>query len=127
MTPTFMNAFCEAFAHAKNKSRGCTPPLVECIAKVQLSCVQIRECDKWTAIQPCICQPRRSHGWLVRDRLGPEKPVKGVWHDQRTNSSLPYCRYAGIVLLKERNVSNSLIILQDMWVKDFIYIALVCK
>ena len=42
MTPTFMNAFCEAFAHAQNKPRGCTPPLVEWIDIDQLSCVQIK-------------------------------------------------------------------------------------
>ena len=42
MTTTFMNAFCEAFAHAQNKPRGCTPPFVECIGIVQLSCVQIK-------------------------------------------------------------------------------------
>ena len=59
--------------------------------------------------------------------LGPKRPIKGVLHGQLANSSLPYCRYAGIVLLDERNVSNSLINLQDMWVKAFIYIALVCK
>ena len=47
---------------------------------------------------------------------------KGVWHDQLANSSLPSCRYAGIVLLIEKIVSNSLIILQDMRVKDFICI-----
>ena len=43
------------------------------------------------------------------------------------NRSLPYCRYADIVLLKEKIVSNSLLDLQDMWVKDFIHISLACK
>ena len=43
------------------------------------------------------------------------------------NSSLPYCRYGGIVLLEKNIVSNSPIDLQDMWVKDLIHIALVCK
>ena len=51
----------------------------------------------------------------------------GVWHDQLANSSLPYCRYAGIVLLEEKLVSNSPIDWQDMFVKDFIHIALACK
>ena len=42
-------------------------------------------------------------------------------------ASLSYCRYAGIVLLEERNVFNSLINLQDMWAQNLIYIVLVCK
>ena len=42
MTNAFMNAFCEAFAHAQNKP-WVLPPLVECIGIVQLSCVQIKE------------------------------------------------------------------------------------
>ena len=71
-------------------------------------------------------QPRVSQGWPIGDGSGPRRPVKGVKHDQLANSSLPYCRYAGIVLLEEKIVSNSLINLQDMWVKDFIYIALAC-
>ena len=39
------------------------------------------------------------------------------------------CHSAGIwhCLDGKENVSNSLINLQDMWVKDFIYIALACK
>ena len=42
------------------------------------------------------------------------------------NSSLPYSRYLGIVLLEEIIVSNSPIDWQDLGVKDFIHIALVC-
>ena len=38
-----------------------------------------------------------------------------------------YCRYAGIVLLEEKFVSNGLIDLQDMWVTDYIHIALASK
>ena len=38
-----MNAFYEAFKHAQNKPRGCTPSFGECIGVVQLSCVQIKE------------------------------------------------------------------------------------
>ena len=52
--------------------------------------------------------------------MGPRRPVKGAY-DQNANSSLPYCRYAGIVLLEEKVVSNILIDLQD------IHIALACK
>ena len=51
----------------------------------------------------------------------------GVWHDQLTNSSLPYCRYGGIVLLEKKIVSNSQIDWQGMFVKDFNHIALACK
>ena len=45
-------------------------------------------------------------------------------HDMASLKTIPYHI---AVLLEERNVSNSLINLQDMWVKDVIYIALVCK
>ena len=51
----------------------------------------------------------------------------GVWHGQLANSSLPYCWYAGIVLLEEKIVPNILIDWQDMYVKAFIHIALACK
>ena len=57
----------------------------------------------------------------------PEGQSSGYDMTSAANSSLPYCRYAEIVLLKENIVSNSLINLQDMWVKDVIYIALACK
>ena len=50
-----------------------------------------------------------------------------IWHDQLANSSLPYRRYAAIVLLEEKIVTKSLINLQGMWVKEFIYIALASK
>ena len=61
MTATFMNAFYEAFAHATKKrgvvprgfctclkeAWGCTPPLMEYIAIVQLASVQIWELCSW--------------------------------------------------------------------------------
>ena len=47
--------------------------------------------------------------------------------DQLANSPLPYCRYGGIVFLGAKIVSNIRIDWQDMWVKDFIHIALVCN
>ena len=50
-------------------------------------------------------------------------------YDMTSLQTVP-CHIAGmleLILLKEKIVSNSLIILQDMWVKDFIYIALACK
>ena len=50
-----------------------------------------------------------------------------VWHDQLANSSLPYCRYAGIVLLEEKIDFNSPTARQDMFVKDFIHIELAWK
>ena len=52
---------------------------------------------------------------------------QGVWHGKLANSSLPYCRYAGIVLLEEKIVSNGLIDWHNMCVKAFIHIALACK
>ena len=50
-------------------------------------------------------------------------------YDMTSLQTVP-CHTAGmleLILLKEKIVSNSLIIWQDMWDKDFIYIALVCK
>ena len=118
------------FAHAQNKPGVVPHPSRNALTMFNYLVFKLRKCDRLVAIQPCICQLRRSQGWPIRDWLGPEShegPVKGVWHDQLANSSLPYCRYAGIVFMEERNVSNSLINLQYLWVKDFIYIALVCK
>ena len=68
--------------------------------------------------------PKSGQSEMDRD---PEGQLRGEWHDQLANSSLPFCRDTGIVLLEEKIVSNSLINLQDMWVKYFIYIALACK
>ena len=42
-------------------------------------------------------------------------------------ASLPYCRYAGIVLLEKKIVSNILIDWHDMCVKAFIHKALAFK
>ena len=48
-------------------------------------------------------------------------------YDMASLRTVP-CHTAGmLVLLEERNVYNSPIYLQDKWVQDFIYIALVCK
>ena len=55
----------------------------------------------------------------------PEGQLRG--YDMTSLQTVPsYCRYAGIVLLEEKLVSNSVINLQDKWVKEFIYIALAC-
>ena len=52
----------------------------------------------------------------------PEGQSRG--YDMTSLQTVP-CHIAGI--LEENIVSNSLINLQDMWVKDFIYIALACN
>ena len=88
---------------------------------------KFRKCGSWEGIRSCISRPRISQGWPIVDGSGLVRPVKGVGHNQLTNSSLPYCRYAGIVLLEEKIASNRLINFQDMWVEDFIYIVLACK
>ena len=62
--------------------------------------------------------------YLTGGGSGSRRPVKMVWHDQLANSSLPCCKYGSIDLLEKKIVSNSLIELQDIWVKDFINIAL---
>ena len=85
------------------------------------------KCGSWREVQSCIHMPRIPQGWPIGDGSGPGRPVKEVCHDQLANRSLPYYRYTGTVSLEEKIVSTSLIHLQDMWVKDFIYIALVCK
>ena len=59
--------------------------------------------------------------------IGTSEAGQGVWHGQLANSSLPYCRYADIVLLEEKMVSNILIDWHGMCVKAFIHIALACK
>ena len=57
----------------------------------------------------------------------PEGQSRG--YDITSLQTVP-CHIAGMLILsywKRKNVSNSQIVLQDMWVKDFIHIALVCK
>ena len=100
---------------------------MEYIAIVQPASVQNGKCGSWRGIQSCIHRPRIPEGWPIGDGSGPGRLVKGVCHDQLANSSLPYCRYTGTVLLEKKIVSISLIHLQDMCVKDFIDIALICK
>ena len=56
----------------------------------------------------------------------PGRPAKE--YDMTSLQTVPcQCRYAGIVLLEENFVSNSLIDLQDLWVKALIHIALASK
>ena len=74
----------------------------------------------------CTSRYRISQRWSIGDGCRSRRPVKGVWHDQLSNSSLPYCRYGGIVLLEEKIVSSP-IGWQYMWMKAFIHIALACK
>ena len=64
--------------------------------------------NSWEGIRSCIRWPRISLGWPIGDGSGSGRPVKGY-----DITSLPYCRYTGIVLLEEKIVSNSVIDLQD--------------
>ena len=59
--------------------------------------------------------------------IGTLETDQGVCHGQLANSSLPYRRYADIVLLEDKIVSNILIDWHDMCVKAFIHLALACK
>ena len=128
MTATLMNAFSEAFCACLKEASGCTPsPSWNTLPLLNQLVFKFRKCGSWEGIRSCISRPRISQGWPIGDGSGLVRPVKGVGHNQLTNSSLPYCRYAGIVLLEEKIASNRLINLQDMWMKDFIYIALACK
>ena len=128
MTATFMNAFCEPFAHAQKKPWVVpTPSLVECIAYCSTSlCSNLGKCGGWEEIRSCTHQPRLSQGWSI-SWIWTWEAGQGVWHSQLANSSLPYCRYAGICLLEEKIVSNILRDWQGMCVKAFIHIALACK
>ena len=70
--------------------------------------------------------------WPIGDVPAPRRSFKAVliasipdlctltYYDM---TSLPYCRYADFVLLEEKIVTKGLINLQDMWAKEFIYIA----
>ena len=99
------------------------PRLVECIATVQPASFPIRE--MWRLGRDTIMYPpdqiiQGVVDWLL---FRTRKASQGVWHDQLSNSSLPYCRYVAIVLREEKIVSNSLTDWQDTWVKAFIHIA----
>ena len=59
--------------------------------------------------------------------IGIRKASQGGMKLLACKQFLGILQVAGIVLLGEEIVSNSLINLQDMWVKDFILIALACK
>ena len=62
MTNAFMNAFCEAFTHAQNKPWVVPHPSWNALALFNYLVFKLRKCDRWVAIQPCICQPRTSQG-----------------------------------------------------------------
>ena len=62
MTNAFMNAFCEAFAHAQNKPWVLPHPSWNALALFNYLVFKLRKCDRWVAIQPCIYQPRKSQG-----------------------------------------------------------------
>ena len=59
-------------------------------------------------------------GVIDQSLIGTWEADQGVRHGQLANSSLPHCRYAGIVLLEEKIVSNILIDWYGMSVKAFI-------
>ena len=123
-----MNAFYEPFAHALKKPGVVPhPPLMKCIAIVQPASFRIRE--TWRRGKDTIMNPPTKiiPGVVDLRWIRTLKASQGVWHDQLSNSSLSYCRYAGIVLLEEKIVSNSLINWQDMWIGAFINITLACK
>ena len=86
-----MNAFCEASAHAQNKPGVVPHPSWNALALFNYPVLKLKKCDRWVAIQPCICQPRRSQGWSIRDWLGPERPFKGVY-------SWPACEQFLVIL-----------------------------
>ena len=110
------------------RSLGLYPtPLVECIAIFNQLVFQFGKCGSFEGMQSRRISLEYPRGGQFADGLRPGRPVKGVWHDQLANSSLPSCIYAGIVLLEEKLVFNSLKDWKDMWVKDFNHIRLAFK
>ena len=117
-----------SFCVCLKEAWGCTPtPLWYTLPLFNQLVFNFRKSGSWKRIRSCTRWPIISQGWPIEDASGPGTAVKGVWFDQLANSSLPYCRYAGIVLLKEKIVSNSLIDLEDMWLRDFIHRSVACK
>ena len=104
-----------AFCACSKEAWGCTtPPLVECIAYCSTSwCSNPGNLAVWKAYDH-VPTVQIIPGMVDRRWIGTQKASQGVWHDQLANSSLPYFRYAGIVLLEEKIVSNSLIDWHDM-------------
>ena len=108
---------------------------MECIAIAQPASFRFRE--TWPLGNDTIMYPPAQiiQGVVDRRWIRTLKASQEVWHDQLSNSSLSYCRYAGIVFLEEKIVSNSLTNWQDMWMKALhpdsigLYVAheLLCK
>ena len=76
---------------------------------------------RYNHVSASLENPRGSQSEIGWDLKGQSRG-----YDMASLQTVP-CHIAGIVLLEERNGSNSLINLQNMWVQDFIYIVLVCK
>ena len=119
-----MSAFFEPFAHAqKNLELYPTHPLWNVLPIVQLDSVPIREMRRLgrdTIIYPPV---KMIPGLKIRDGLGPGRLVKSYDMTSLQTCTLPYCRYAGIVLMEDQIVSNILID-WHMFVKPFIHKAL---
>ena len=83
-------------------------PLWNALPIVRLASVPIWEL--WPLGRDTIMYPpvQIIPGVVDQSWIGTWEAGSGVWHGQLTNSSLPYCRYAGIVLLEENMVSNIL-------------------
>ena len=111
------------------RSLGLYPPhpLWNALPIVQLSSVPILE--MWPPERDTIMYPpvQIIPGVVDQSWIGTWEAGQGVCKGQRANSSLPYRRYADIVLLEEKIVSNILIDWHGMCVKAFIHIALACK
>ena len=123
MSTTFMNTFCEAFAHAQVKPGVVPHPLWNVLALFNYLVFKLRKCDWWVRFNHVSASLEIP--WGCQSEIDWDLKGQSRGYDMASLQTVP-CHIAGIVLLEERDVSNSLI-LQDMWVKDFIYIALVCK
>ena len=106
-------------------SQGVVPhPLWNVLALYNYLVFKLRKCNRWVAIQPLSVSLEDHRGGQSEIDWDLKGQSRG--YDMASLQTVP-CHIADIVLLEERNVSNSLLNLQDMWVKDFIYTALVCK
>ena len=128
MTATFMNAFYEPLAHAQKKPWVVpSPPLVKCIAYYSTSwCYNVGNVAAGKGYDHVPTSP--DYPRSVRSEIDWDM---GGWSRGMTRPAckqfLAYSRYAGIVLLEEKIVSNILIYWYNMCVKAIINIALACK
>ena len=104
----------QGFCACLKEAWGCTPPLVEYIAIVQHS-GYVAARKGYDHVSAVLEYPRGGRSEMDRD---PEGQSRG--YEMTSLQTVPrhIADIAGIVLLEDKIVFNSLINLQDTWVKD---------